>query len=108
MVQLAKLFGAVLTAAAVFDLGERLWSIQIHLDFRAFAELVGAILLVASIYIVRKDNAKQETARTNRYRASIEGRIEMMERWWKGEDQAYLFANRVVKPDSPKYTFDRE
>ncbi len=105
IVRLAHFFQAVLAAAALVDLGERLWTIRIQFDFRTFAELVGAVLLVGSVYIVRRDKANRETARAERYKDSIEARIATMERWWRGEDQAYLFASRLMPPDPPKLTF---
>lgn len=104
MVRLAGFFQAVLAVAAFVDLGERLWSLRMQLDFRTFAELVGSVLLVGSIYILRRDKANRNTARTERYKESIEARLATMERWWKGEDQCYLFASRVMTSDPPKPT----
>ncbi len=59
MATIAEFVQAVLKVIGLADAAQRLWSIRMQLDFRAFAELVGAVLLIGSIYIVRKDKARK-------------------------------------------------
>ncbi len=74
--KVAEFVKTVLFVAAVLDVAQRLGSVQMELTFRLYVEIVGAVLLIGSAYIVRRDRRMERERRELAWRTAVRQNIE--------------------------------
>ncbi len=73
--KVAEFVKTILFVAAVLDVAQRLWS-EMEFTFRFYAEIVGAVLLIGSAYIVRRNRRMERERRELAWRTAVRQNIE--------------------------------
>lgn len=91
-----SLFVAVVVSVAEFlDLVHRLWSSRLEFDFRLYAEVVGLILIIGSLYVLRREKVRVRESEYNHLRLAVEDL-----RAWVRVDDGGAFAQWLTRhPD---------
>ena len=93
--ELALLVAVVVLVAEVGDILHRLWTMRPELDFRLYAEIVGFILIVGSLYILKREKGRAREREYNDLRRTV---VDL--RAWVRPDDGGAFAQWLVRhPD---------